>query len=446
MDGQPGLERIDTAVGSPSCSVPRQMSDISKTAHVPVGSEEADDLARAQTLLAGDIIIPSDDEGKDWPEVSHDLVKDASTGDGSINEMPQYEATTASQNSSPGSVRTRSTWKAGLGEGNYQFSFENWVTKNNNPTSTIDAVSSSQRRANNASIDSTTSHENCETPQLSPTSAQSDRVPSMGNRLDFDLNLSQRNMRYNAIPPESKAESSAKTSSPVRMHARFAVGGSEGNMDANEAQFFPDYSSAFVGSDEPTPRKSQDEEAGSQPRVGSEGSVAESLWSTAVNMSNLQQMLMPPPLKPNPAKGRRSVLPSMLTEEHLTTRELSGDKSRNIRSDSPSPEKREDHRGVWSWKDSSPTQFFSIADMSALVSTQDQPIESSPLPQTSKGHSSGSNDTLDTALDVLSSPDSGYKADQSSGPATPGLSRMTPCRYGNRHRRPLGEVAKNVIN
>ena len=369
--------------------------------------------------------------------------------------------------SSPG---RQSTWKAGLGDSTFTFSFDTW-RPGPQPIPDPQPLSVPNRRAMDASIDSVSASEKWDTPGADSRSTQAERTPSMGNKLDLDLKRSERNMRYNALHQEQATQQQQQSSSPVRMHARFIFGGSSGDMDPNEAQYFPDYSSAYAASQESTPDKSVHPNA-SRPfdsRVGSEDSMTMSLRSASDNMDKLRALLGEADTKNT---GRRdeeeAIVDAFVTASSPSPRRSKlpvSKKGRNMRSDSPSPEKRTP-RPLPATPEQGPTKFsptfardngspnrFIVLDVETTVydetpSPKTKPFDGVNDEQYGDENRVASDDTLDRTLEMLSSPDDGYDGDESTGVVSSPAERQVPKRYRSQNKKGgkkvLGEVSGNM--
>lgn len=392
-----------------------------------------DTMTRAQSLCNSDIIY----SGTDYPD---DTSEDGlSPHGGPLMPSPFWHG-----ESSPG----KSTWKAGLGDQKFEFSYDKW-RQGPQPLPEPQQQMTPSRRCMDVSIDSVSVDETWETPLGSRASTKSGRTPSMGNKLELDLKRSERNMRYNALHQEQARQNQRKTSSPVRMHARFILGGSSGDMDANEAQYYPEYTTAS---------RLQTH------RISSEDSIAISLRSASDNMEKLRAMLGDIESDCDLNAGDE-VVDAFTTASSPRSKRASGRKSRGLRSDSPSPEKdivAASHPlpatpilGPSKFSPTAPRDNTSPNRFTVLDAKVD--IVSSPasdntaiadLPTAYSGREENriaSNDTLDRTLDTLSSPASGYKADESSMVQTPDSGRKLPKRYRSQSNRKGGATGRRVL-
>lgn len=193
------------------------------------------------------------------------------------------------------SSRARTARAAGLGDARYRFTVDNWLE---NPQTAGDPdlnPITPSRRHMHSSIDSVTESEERKTPQITPSTTTTDHTPSMGNRLDFDLKRSQRNMRYNALHqyasavlPDGHLLSPASTpfARPPH-HNRFIVGCSEDNTEDQDFQL-ADFDTAYDGAPSASPYGGVE---AMQARIGSEESVAESLKNAAHDYGQLAEHL-----------------------------------------------------------------------------------------------------------------------------------------------------------
>lgn len=280
-------------------------------------------------------------------------------------------------------------------------------------------------------------------------------------------------MRYNALLQEqARQEEQKKSSSPIRMHARFFFGGNSGDLDPNEAQYFPDYSSAYNGSHEDTP------ETGHQRpnRISSEDSMTMSLRSASDNMDKLRALLGEIESDTeNGKRGKDEIVDAFTTASSPRSKRPVNRKARAIRSDSPSPQISSSHplpaTPVLEPIDFSPTagrdngspNRFTVLDVEidivssptsdATATAADLPVSVPPQQQREDDRKNqvGSCDTLERTLDMLRSSESGYQADDSSmvqAPATaPAVStKQIPRRYRSQSRRAKGRKALGEIS
>lgn len=375
----------------------------------------------------------------------------------------------------PASSPGKSTWRAGLGADGFKFSIDTW-RPGPQPIADPQPQMTPSRRALDISIDSVSVDETFETPIGSRASTKSERTPSMGNKLELDARRSERNMRYNALLQEqARQEEQKKSSSPVRMHARFFFGGSSGDLDPNEAQYFPDYSSAYNGSHDDTP------ETGHQrpTRISSEDSMTMSLRSASDNMEKLRALLGEIESDTeNEKRDKDEIVDAFTTASSPRSRHPINRKARAMRSDSPSPQVSSSHplpaTPILEPIDFSPTAArgnespnrFTVLDFQIDVGSSpasdttatatDLPTSLPPLQQSEDGKENriGSGDTLDRTLDMLRSSESGYQADDSSMVQAPGTTaaagstKQVPRRYRSQSgrtkgRRALGEITGN---
>ena len=431
----------------------------------PVSPEQSevisddDTMTRAESVWNSDVVYPSYDQ---YPPGSDEEDEGGlSPYGGPMVPGPLYHGK-SSTGSSPG----KSTWKAGLGADGFRFSIDTW-RPGPPPIPDPQPQTTPSRRAMDASIDSVSLDEPFETPIGSRASTKSGRTPSMGNKLELDARRSERNMRYNALYQEqAQQQQEKKSSSPVRMHARFVFGGSSGDLDPNEAQYFPDYSSAYAGSQEGTPEKTLQH----QNRISSEDSITVSLRSASDNMEKLRALLGEIDSDGEKNPPEEDIVDAFTTASSPRSKLPVGRKARALRSDSPSPEPNASFplpaTPVIGPIRSSPTTShadqssngFTVLDIEVDIvsSPASDDTATADLPTTVTQHNIqehrvGSGDTLDQALHVLSSLDSGYKADESSEiHLTPdaGPGKQIPRRYRsqsnrNKGRKALAEISGN---
>ena len=287
------------------------------------------------------------------------------------------------------------------------------------------------RRAVDPSIDSVSVDESFETPIGSRASTKSGRTPSMGNKLELDARRSERNMRNNALHQEQQ-DQHKKGSSPVRMHARFIFGGSSGDMDPNEAQYY------HASSSDPA-RNMSEENSGPPARIASEDSITISLRSASDNMEKLRALLGE--IESDNEKQREEEIVDAFTTASSPRKHRSlsrKGKARAMRSDSPPPEVSSSRSlpptpviepvkfcPTSARDNASPNRFQVLEVEVEVVSSPASDDTTTELPTAhtqyhSKENRLGSGGTLDQTLEMLSSPGSGYKADDSSDVHTPG--------------------------
>ena len=393
--------------------------------------------------------------------------------------VPQiYQRINKTQESSPRSVRSRTTYTTGLGDAEYRFSFDNWLKDSSSAPAPEEEPVTPHRRRMDMSLDSVSTTEERKTPQISPATTNPDRTPSMGNRLDFDLKRSQRNMRYNALQEETTVERPNYWVSSHHSPPRFMVGGSE-DAGGTEIQL-ADFESAYPSSNVASPRGTNKLLPA---RVGSEDSVADSLKDAAYSYHQLEERLGEHPagedVFADPVGTKSEAVPSpsmetcfggLLTVEHAR------------RSGSPSPKKKPvTEHGIpsqsygLSSRSFTPTlprdnmssiRFKGLPVMETTQSTPSPPhiestVQATPFSSSSADspftfvswHSKdrvASSDTLDRSLPLFSSPGSGYQADKSSmSPEELTGSKNVPSRYRSKANRkgggsPLGEISRNI--
>ncbi|KAK3686507.1 hypothetical protein LTR37_019754 [Vermiconidia calcicola] len=374
-----------------------------------------------------------------------------------------------SQNSSPGSVRSRTTYTAGLVNTEYKFTFENWLKETTAasapPGEQSEPVTPSRnRRHTDVSLDSVSSTEERKTPQISPATTGPDRTPSMGNRLDFDLERSQRNMRYNALHQHEMA-SVKNTASSRRQPLRFIVGG--GSEEITELQL-ANSEAAYNSSREGSPEKCNHKKP-LQERVES---VADSLKDAAYDYSQLEERLGEPEdvfADPADTENGENITP---TSETNSTERAIFEYLQGSRSPPPAVRVEGKQSAPIDTRVSSSNNFSSASTHSITLpqnpttATPDPAthstflLPSSTWPYAPKAASSSpstlkashskdrviSTDTLDESLEMFGSPDSGYQADESSAAsASKGVpsSNRSPGRKRS-GGRVLGEISRNI--
>ena len=439
---------------------------------------EDDASPRAQQHFTPVIILPSDTNS------------DSPTSEGMSPQggplVPQiYHRINKSQSSSPRSVHSRNTYTAGLADAEYKFSFDNWLKDSSNAPAPDEEPATPHRRRMDMSLDSVSTNEERKTPQVSPTTTSTGRTPSMGNRLDFDLKRSQRNMRYNALYQEKSTVGTSASLAPSRPPPRFIFGCSE-ETEASGIQL-ADFESAYRSSREASPEKDKNAFQG---RVDSEESVAASLKDAAFDYHQLEERLTGPPRSESdvfadptdpvtefvfsPSSGRSDGKPS--TAELA---EGANPSSPSWRKDSAQEQSLPTSGPALQYRDFTPTlprdnassiRFKGLPVMHLTQSTPSPPQPTSstqaaaPLSSSSADSPASlmawhgkdrvaSSDTLDQSLQLFSSPDSGYQADKSSvGPEDGNAGKGVPTRYRGKSRRkgggsgnPLGEISRNVV-
>ena len=248
-------------------------------------ASDDDTNTRARELLTSNIILPNYDGTESDTE---DVISNAdgmSPHGGPLVPQLYYHIKT-SHTPSPGSVRSRTTYIAGLGDAEYRFSFDNWLQNSSSTPVAQEEAKMPSRRSTDTSIDSVSTTEERQTPQISPRSTNPNHTPSMGCRLEFDLQHSQRNMRCNAVQQDGAAKSPKHYSPPVREAPRFIVGGSE-ETDGQGFQL-ADFESAYISSRENSPQKRKKP---MQARDGRQDSVASSLKGALADSRQLKERL-----------------------------------------------------------------------------------------------------------------------------------------------------------
>ena len=394
--------------------------------------------------------------------------------------IPQvYRPLEKSSNSSPRSVRSRTTYTAGLGDTEYKFSLDSWLKDSSTAKAPDLERATPNRRRMDMSLDSVSTTEERTTPQISPASTAPAHTPSMGNKLEFDLKRSDRNMRYNALHQEIAMEQLDKPFAPLRATPRFIVGGSEDTEEGGMK--FADFERAYAGSREASPKKANQL---LQDRVGSQYSVADSLKDAAFDYNQLEARLRKHPSGENVREGSAeessATLPP-LSAQSQSRAFLSPEHAR--RSGSPSPKKRRSKEELPASSSSytlnsrnfSPTlprdnktsnRFKDLPVMGTTLATPSPPqIESNTQnillssssadsPATLDGRTIkdrvASADSLDQSLQLFSTPGSGYQADKSSmSPEDSSAFKRIPSRYRSKAKRngtgsPLGEINGNT--
>ena len=412
-------------------------------------ASDDDTHARAQQLLTSDIILPN-----------YDNIDPSATGlsphGGPL--VPQiYHRIGVSQNSSPRSVRSRTTYTAGLTDAEYKFSFDNWLRESSSAAPPDSEPSTPHRRRMDMSLDSVSTSEDRKTPQASPSTNNSKRTPSMGNKLEFELKRSERNTRYNALYQEEPTVLRDAVQQCRRGPPRFIVGAS----DETEATgiHLPDFGNAQAGSREATPQKAL------QDRVASQDSVVDSLRNAAYDYYQLEERLADAPGSDDVdvfADSREDVelvgLPTLgfRVTNVSQTWPLQNDSVRlnSLRQDTVSHDEYIFGTGQTAQTTSMkmfpssplPTQPLPITELNApAMSSADSPMT---ITNTHGKNRVGSSDTLDQSLKLFGSPESGYQADESSVcQENSSVSKARPFRYRSRGRRsakPLGEISDNT--
>lgn len=406
-----------------------------------------DTMARARDLRNGDVIYPVFDGyplGSD--ETSDD---DMMLPNWPVAPAPLREVEPSANAATPG----KSTWKAGLGSDGFKFSFDSWRPTGTMPEPQTHLTPS--RRTEAGSVDSVSVAESFETPMGSRTSQ---RTPTMGNKNELDARRSERNMRYNALHQEQGTNNGqTKSSSPVRMHARFFFSESSAEIDPNEAQYS---------------QMSEQQQHQHRARVGSEDSMAMSLRSASDNMEKLRALLGEID-SDGEGQSQDPITDAFTTASSPRAKKPKGSKACGIRSDSPLPSPYVEtvyplpatrvieplkFSSTSARDNASPNRFtvLQVGAGSTASSASDDTV--ADLPCMIQSHvnkeNAGSGDTLDKTIDMLSSPESGYRADDNSEvQQSPGSSsgfgsgKQLPKRYhsqsGRKGRKALGEVTRN---
>lgn len=449
----------------------RVTSSFEKAEHIENLASDDDTQTRAQELLASDIVL-LDYDGADSP------VPDGLSPHGGPLGPRLYQCIQGSHTPSPGSARSRTTYTASLGDAEYKFTFDNWLrTASTAHAPDDEALRTPRRRSMDVSIDSASTNDERQTQQISPVSSNADHTPSMGNRLEFDLKRSQRNMRYNALQQETEVEDMNIDPMVDRPPIRFILGSSE-EIDAN-AFALADFENAYASSHAGSPQK---DSKVVQARIGSEESVADSLKEAASDYNTLEHCLdtieSDANISADPAKVTPASTSSQSFKEWVPEMDLEQDPA--PLSDTHPPEKSTAEwmaSGVNALKSSGFVPISPVTSqresVSPIQSTKSTAMEGSPNPvQASLGlqgdvsESSAdspptrmnayakdrvtSSDTLDNSLHLFSSPGSGYQADKSSV-SPPARSKAPPAsRYGSRSKRastskPVGEGSSNIV-
>jgi len=154
--------------------------------------------------------------GEDMPEESTFEDADARSLDGSPNVAPLmaglYQAAASSQNSSPTRSRGNTLRSTDVGAVFWRFSANNWMGEDNTDITQV-------------SIDDDSDPTEGTMSPIRSSSTEFQHTPSMGNRIDFELQRSDRNARYNALQtgfPGHIAQSSDRPAS-----AEWTFGGQE---------------------------------------------------------------------------------------------------------------------------------------------------------------------------------------------------------------------------
>jgi hypothetical protein len=422
-------------------------------------ASDHDTHMRAQQLFTSDIILPNHDN------INSAVSEGLSPHGGPLMPQTYYHMKT-SQNTSPRSVRSHTTYTAGLGDTAYKFSFDNWLRESSGAAPPESEPCTPHRRCMDMSLDSVSNSEERKTPQVSPTTTTFDRTPSMGNRLDFELKLSERNTRYNALHQASLPLLRDTMQSSRRGPPRFMLGASDETVATGI--HLANFESAYSNSREATPQKKG---KALQSRVGSEDSVANSLKNAALDYTQLEERLADVPRSDD-----QDIFADPMIDAEFGDLPNEGFKVNNVSHTGPSataeapvhPSQDEDEPGLdsqedvnfrFEFKPTSSRGFTSPAQSSPLP-TSPQPLTKTGMPSSSATESpetvtgrSGKNrvassDTLDRSLKLFISSESGYQADESSI-CEPNLSasKARPTRYrgkGKRSGKPLSEISDNI--
>ena len=436
-------------------------------------SSDDDTLTRAQGLLTSDIVLPNYDNAEAFDNVENSLEECASPH--GVPLTPHlFHRTNTDKTPSPLSLRSRKTYTAGLGEAEFRFSFDSWLKNSSSATAFAEKPTTPNRRSLDMSIDSVSSTEERQTPQISPTSTDPNRTPSMGNRLEFELTHSNRNMRYNALHQQTNqnlvAENAGQNQPPLRLPLRFMVVGSSEEVEAYEINL-ADFESAYASSREASPQKTR---KSSSARVGSEDSVADSLKDALSDNNELQKRLEKlPGIQLEIGVLGTNANPVLQTPEYGHSKDYNFEYASSTSLEKPHMEKQTVSSPIElsgynrfsptsARSNASPVRFSELEvegrtpspeqtkafETILSSSSADSPPISHNLPSKERV---GSSDTLDKTLQFFSSPDSGYSADKSSvSPEGPATLRGVPSRYRsqakrNRVGKPLGELSRNQV-
>ncbi len=375
----------------------------------PFGTPASDDDThdRAEGLRAAGVLLPWSEDGQSFTEEG----MSPHSGPVYVEHQTDVSLVTPGSDESP---RKRRTYAAGLGEAQYQFSFENWLRESSSAASPGNQTVTPNRRRLDVSLNTVSTNEERKTPQISPATTNPDRTPSMGNRLEFELKRSERNMRYNALQQETTESWETATAGLSDEELRFLLGhaaedGSNLNVESDDTKVLPT-------------------------RVGSDESVAESLKDAVHDYSQLECQLdksadtsadSTATMK-DPFSSPESAMPAPLHVSH--------------RSPSPSPEALSSDRTSRHYNPSMTNNRFALLSSSSANSPSTV-IGGLPHP----GYRVASPDTLDDSLAMFSSPDSGYQADNSSiGRHDSGKEKLTPARYRSVIKKKGGQPGRDI--
>lgn len=140
--------------------------------------------------------------------------------------------------------------KQSVSSDTWQFSVHDWLQGGRLPATWSSQPPHYHTGSDNASLDSVPIAEHRTTAQISPKTTILGHSPCMGDRLSFDVNRSDRNMRYSALSEMSNAsvpehEESAMTSS-MRHHRMLQCAGLDSRYDRESS--FPNFETAFTSS------------------------------------------------------------------------------------------------------------------------------------------------------------------------------------------------------
>ena len=409
-------------------------------------TSDDDTQTRAQQLLASDIVLPN------YDNIDSSATSLSPRGGPPVPHI--YHRIGCSQNTS---VRSRTIYTAGLPDAEYRFSFDNWLRESSNAVPPDTEPSTPHRRRMDMSLDSVSTSDERKTVQASPTTTNSERTPSMGNRLDFELKRSERNSWHNALQQPEPVVLRDTVQLSQRGPPRFIVGASD-ETESTEIQL-ADFENAQPRSREATPEKALED------RVASQDSVADSLRNAAYDYYQLEERLadlftsddvdvFTDAREDAELAGLPTVGFHITNVPHARSLRNDGVRVNSFRQDSVSHDEYifgSDQNTQSTPMGQSPgsplpTQLVPLTEFGApLISSADSPIT---VTDSHGKNRVASLDTLDQSLKLFGSPESGYQADGSSVcPENSSAFKITPSRYqrgGKRGGKPLSEISDNV--
>ena len=415
-------------------------------------ASDDDTNARAQQLVASDIILPNSDQIN--PAASEGAFPPAALTVPLQARLPKDQDESSPRN-------YRSIYTTGLRDTEYTFSFDNWLKETSNAALPESQPSTPHRRRMETSLDSVSTDYDRKTPEVSPsTTTNFDGTPTMRGRKDFNLKRSDRNARVGAMQQPRQLVLPSMYPSSRRGHPRFIVGASD-ETDATGIQLANFENAYGCGSRETTPKNKSKP---LQTRVGSEDSVADSIKNAALNYSQLEERLADAPTgdaevvfaDPTGAfDGAELPSEGFAIYENPIDFKSTSDAKRNPALG------RAFGRASASVDDSSAHFKFKPATEPVCRG----PEQSSPLPLYSKSTYSPpddsantvtgrtnktrvtSADTLDRSLKLFMSSESGYQADESSVlQENSSASKPTRARYRTKRERDSGVLRETSSN